>query len=79
MRVSEETIRSSFSWLPITCILLSYVGDRKNSAHGHKPQGTTAVQSALSDYHAGFELGFGQPMVNLFFFWNKSQPMVNLV
>ncbi|XP_021892429.1 nuclear transcription factor Y subunit A-10-like, partial [Carica papaya] len=40
-----------------------FPGDRKNSAHGHKPQGTTAVQSALSDYHAGFELGFGQPMI----------------
>ncbi|XP_021289351.1 nuclear transcription factor Y subunit A-10-like [Herrania umbratica] len=40
-----------------------FPGDFKNSGDGHKPQAVISLQSAPSEHHARFELGFRQPMV----------------
>ncbi|XWS66573.1 hypothetical protein CRYUN_Cryun05aG0211200 [Craigia yunnanensis] len=39
-----------------------FPGDCKNSWDGQKPQAGISLQSAPSEHHARFELGFGQPM-----------------
>nr|QJD20782.1 nuclear factor [Ceanothus thyrsiflorus] len=40
-----------------------FPGDCKFSGDGQKHQATISLQSSLPEYHARFELGFGQPMI----------------
>ncbi|GMJ13963.1 nuclear factor Y, subunit A10 [Hibiscus trionum] len=40
-----------------------FPGDGKSPGDGQKPQAVVSLQSATSEQHARFELGFGQPMV----------------
>jgi nuclear transcription factor Y alpha len=52
----------------LTIKVISHSGDCKPSGGGQKSvQGAISLQTALPEYYAHFDLGFGQPVVSVLF------------